>query len=142
MNEKFWSEVVVGGEHWTRGTPRKQDGYSKFGFGDKNLLAHRVSYIEAYGPIPKGWHAHHKCDNRACIRPSHLVAMSHRDHLLLHLRRDGNRANDERRAKTHCKWGHAFDDENTRIEKKGNRKCKECHRRQNAESGRRRRIGK
>lgn len=38
---------------------------------------HRVMFQAAHGPIPEGHEVGHTCDVRNCIRPSHLVAMTH-----------------------------------------------------------------
>lgn len=50
-------------------------GYGKIKSGgtfSPNLLAHRVAWMLANGPIPKGLCVLHKCDVPACVNPEHL----------------------------------------------------------------------
>jgi hypothetical protein len=48
-------------------------GYGNMGRrGDATVLAHRMAWEIAYGPIPNGLHVLHKCDNPPCVNPDHL----------------------------------------------------------------------
>ena len=60
------------------GTVRK--GYVRVDVGNRShgkgkaryLSAHRVAWMATNGPIPEGGQILHHCDNRACIRSTHL----------------------------------------------------------------------
>lgn len=47
----------------------------------KPIAAHRASWIIHNGPIPKGAHVLHKCDNPPCTRPSHLTLGDHKENM-------------------------------------------------------------
>ncbi len=47
-------------------------GYGRLTWNGRSVLAHRLSYECERGPIPKGLHLLHRCDNPACINPDHL----------------------------------------------------------------------
>jgi hypothetical protein len=64
-------------------------GYVKTGYGQirigRKLMVHRLSYELATGqPLPKKIDLHHRCQNKLCIRPSHLEPLSRSDHVLEH----------------------------------------------------------
>lgn len=79
-SEKFWKKVDKGqgpddcwlwkGSITHAGAGRFQ--YSANGYR-KNTTAHRFSYEEAFGNIPDGFSISHKCSNKHCVNPSHLV---------------------------------------------------------------------
>lgn len=45
-------------------------------------LAHRILYVNYYGPIPDGLTIDHTCERPACVNPKHLRAVTHRQNVL------------------------------------------------------------
>src|SRR2546428_7162309 len=91
-------------------------GYGAIGFNGKTIKAHRFFYELFVGSLNHDLTIDHLCKNKRCVNPEHLeqVTLS---------------INISRAAKTHCKRGHAFTEENTlMLERRGGeRVCRECN---------------
>jgi len=61
-------------------------GYGTLKVGGRSSYAHRVSYEELIGPIPKGKVIDHLCENPACVNPIHLEPTSSRRNIALRSR--------------------------------------------------------
>lgn len=57
------------------------NGYGQVRRNGKTWLAHRWAAHVAHGPCPAGQVVRHKCDNRLCIKPSHLEYGTQGDNL-------------------------------------------------------------
>lgn len=82
--EKFLSKIDRPSEDacWTWNGCTDKLGYARFRVSadrsKSSKLSHRLSYELSVGPIPKGWHLHHKCENPSCCNPRHLEPLTPR----------------------------------------------------------------
>jgi len=107
--------------NWT-GAHSGKNEYGQMQIDGKQVLVHRVAYSMWVGRIPDGLVLDHLCRNRKCVRPEHLEAVTLKENIA---RGVGITAQNGR--KTHCKRGHEFDKENTKVTNEG-RYCITCKR--------------
>ena len=83
FEKEFWAKVKKAGENecWEWQAALKPNGYGKTGNFGKAMYAHRVAYELTVGPIPIGMEAAHKCHNRKCVNPNHIIPMTHKDNV-------------------------------------------------------------
>ena len=72
-SERFWPKVTKTDYCWVWNAGIISSGYGIFYvYGVGQTTAHRAAWELVKGPIPKGLFVLHKCDNKICVRPSHL----------------------------------------------------------------------
>jgi hypothetical protein len=116
LEKSFWPNVVVmmddrGCHEWIAALSH---GYGAFTVWDKAqkkhivLGAHRIAWEIENGPIPKaskyiGAVIRHKCDNRSCVNPKHLLLGTHKDNVQDQIERNRFKAPEK---KLVCYKGH------------------------------------
>lgn len=107
-----------------RGTTNEH-GYGEIGMGGDVApvrRVHRVAYEHFKGPIPEGMTIDHLCRNPSCVNPDHLEPVTHAENI-----RRGWRARPHWQNNT-CKHGHPRTSENTYLNGRGHRECRDCWR--------------
>lgn len=141
IGERFWRQVDKAGDDecwlWSKGVHL---GYGQFWVKELNrsMTAHRWVYENEVGPIPEGMVIDHKCHtealakglcdggeciHRRCVNPRHLSPENRGVNSNF-----GNGPAAKNARKTHCKNGHEFTPENTRMTTRGFRVCRACER--------------
>jgi hypothetical protein len=119
---RFWSKVAYAGPSacwpWLGG--RHAKGYGVFHVASVPVLAHRVAWRLARGPIPEGLVVDHLCGERLCVNVRHLALVTAGENVL---RGRGPSAINARR--THCPRGHAYAWPNLYVHR-GRRQCRAC----------------
>lgn len=85
---------------------------------------HRLVLLAFVGPCPDGMEACHANDIPTDNRLANLRWGTHADNMRDRIENGGNPFVNQ----THCKRGHEFSDENTRLGSNGERNCRACAR--------------
>lgn len=101
----------------------KFNGYGRVWDGKRNALVHKYVYERVNGPVQSGMVLDHMCRNRACCNIDHLRVVTRKVNSTENIQGHPWQLG---RAMTHCKRGHEFNSENTRIRDSGSRVCKVC----------------
>lgn len=73
LADRFWAKVKRADGCWLwSGATTDGYGHIRSAGRGRALLAHRVMWEMAHGPIPNGLCVLHGCDVRRCVRPGHL----------------------------------------------------------------------
>lgn len=69
---------------WLWQGAKDEHGYGVVVRGGIQMHAHRYRYMEEYGYLSPALVLHHTCENKGCVRPSHVKPNTRADHVRLH----------------------------------------------------------
>lgn len=70
--ERFVRQIEKTPTCWNYRIDVNSNGYGRIKVHGKRRLAHRYAYELAHGYVTTGKQVHHSCDNRLCVRATHL----------------------------------------------------------------------
>lgn len=134
LSERLWFYVTpndqTGCWEWTGS--KTNTGYGRMSYQKKIVLAHRVAYEVCRGDVGDHF-VLHKCDNRLCVNPFHMMLGDHTANMHDMMRKGRARHPSPRPDQTMCKAGlHPWVMENIEVQvtqPHGTKKhsCRVCH---------------
>lgn len=141
LSKRVMPKIDTRGECWTWTGALTGVGYGSVRLPQSveaiTANAHRVMYVATRdAPVPYGLSLDHLCRNRQCVRPDHFEPVEHGENL----RRSPVAVPTRNAAKHRCAAGHDFDESNTYLTARGQRRCRACHRLREAQRKARGRV--
>lgn len=114
---RLWGNIEATEGCWLWRGNRSSDGYGRIHAFGKRHRVHRLVYELVVAPVADTDFVHHKCENKLCVNPEHLEAMSPNKHNTLHM------------ARTICRRGHVYEGHKAENRDGGlANRCFVCHR--------------
>lgn len=142
VSARFWSKVEQIPFHscWEWVGHKDKDGYGRVRINKVDHRSHRVSWEWANGrKLRVDELVCHKCDNPSCVNPAHLFVGTARDNTQDMIRKGRHsgfyferlpegliRYRSNLAKRTHCKFGHEFNEKNTYWVTPRKRRCRIC----------------
>lgn len=116
----FWEKVEYAGNHWLwLGAHSRSEGYGVYHCDGSTVGVHRLSWVDANGPIPDGFQIDHLCRVRQCINPEHLEPVTPGE--------NAARSDYTSKGRQFCAQGHPLSGDNLWIAPKSKaRRCRIC----------------
>ncbi|WP_088944324.1 HNH endonuclease [Rhodococcus sp. 1168] len=112
------------GDCWLWTGPLDSQGYAQLTIERKRWQLHRLIYTEFVGPIPPNKRVKHLCENRGCLRDTHL-SLAIPKQRIEKPKKIAKPRYVPKPKRTHCSAGHLLADPNVYYSKTG-KVCRRC----------------